>query len=274
MSENKVITELTDMFLRWVGYCEKSKLSAIGIDLNNPESFTSGAGTNNYTIFAKVYKELTGINVQGQPWCDTFVDTMFIHKFGVDTARKLLGGFSAYTPTSANYFKYKNQYRTSNPKEGDIIFFKNSQRIYHTGYVRMVADGRVYTVEGNTSSAAVVENEGGCVAKKSYALNNPAIDGYGRPDYSIVQTHEAGWRKAADNVRWWFENSDGTYKADEWMKYNGMWFLFDKKGYMLTGLVERDGKVYALNTKVGSQEGALMVTNDMKEGNLVVKTDF
>lgn len=274
MTEAQVITDLTNLFLRWVTYCEKSKLSAIGKDLNNPESYTAGAGTANFTIFAKVYKEMTGINVQGQPWCDTFVDTIFIHKFGVDLAKQLLGGFSAYTPTSAGYFKQMNRYYKSNPKEGDIIFFKNSERIYHTGYVRMVKDGYVYTVEGNTSSAAIVENEGGCVAKKCYALSNPAIDGYGRPDYSLAVTIEAGWRKAADNVRWWYENSDGSYKANEWMKLDGKWYLFDEKGYMLTGLVNKNGKMYALNTETGSDEGALMITDDPATGNLKVGTNF
>ena len=49
-----------------------------------------------------------------------------------------------------------------------------------------VKDGRVYTVEGNTSSQAGIVANGGCVAQKSYDLHDPGIAGYGRPDYDAV----------------------------------------------------------------------------------------
>lgn len=58
--------------------------------------------------------------------------------------------------------------------------------MYHTGIVEKVAGGRVYTIEGNTSSAAGVVENGGCVRDKSYALTYSKIGGYGRPDFSIV----------------------------------------------------------------------------------------
>jgi peptidoglycan hydrolase-like protein with peptidoglycan-binding domain len=41
----------------------------------------------------------------------------------------------------------------------------------------------VYTVEGNTSSAAGVVANGGAVAKKQYSLSYGRIAGYGRPKY-------------------------------------------------------------------------------------------
>ena len=176
--------KVTPEFAKWVGYCEKDKKSQIGT-YDKPEDYRKGAGDGNYTIFADLYREKTGINVQGQPWCDSFVDTVLIHLFGVEKARTLLGGFSAYTPTSASYYKKMGRYHKT-PKEGDQIFFRNSQRIYHTGYVYKVAGNTVYTVEGNTSSAKVIENEGGCVACKQYQIGLSGIDGYGRPDYSLV----------------------------------------------------------------------------------------
>ena len=55
-----------------------------------------------------------------------------------------------------------------------------------TGIVEKVAGGRVYTIEGNTSSAAGVVENGGCVQDKSYPLTYSKIGGYGRPDFSIV----------------------------------------------------------------------------------------
>jgi hypothetical protein len=71
----------------------------------------------------------------------------------------------------------------SSPQVGDQVFFKNSTRICHTGIVYAVDGSRVYTIEGNTTSAKGVVANGGCVAKKSYALNYSGIAGYGRPKY-------------------------------------------------------------------------------------------
>lgn len=239
--------KVTPEFLKWAGYCEKNTSGAVGT-YESPESYKSGAGDKNYTVFAKLYAQKSGINVQGQPWCDTFVDTVLIHLFGVDDAKKLLGGFSAYTPTSANYFKQMGRYYKT-PQEGDQIFFRNSERIYHTGYVYKVANGYVYTVEGNTSSASVIENDGGCVAKKSYPLNTSGIDGYGRPDYSIVEKVVPGWRLAADGKRWWYETGLHTYVANAWKLVNDHWYLFDVDGYMVTGWARWNG--YEVNPEEG-----------------------
>lgn len=59
--------------------------------------------------------------------------------------------------------------------------------MYHTGLVVGVSGGRVYTIEGNTGSAAGVVANGGCVRDKSYPLGPATSGGYGRPDYSLVQ---------------------------------------------------------------------------------------
>lgn len=97
-------------------------------------------------------------------------------------------GVGAGCSGSANYYKQKGQFHTSGPQPGDQIFFTNDggKTMYHTGIVEKVAGGRVYTIEGNTSSAAGVVENGGCVRDKSYALTYSKIGGYGRPDFSIV----------------------------------------------------------------------------------------
>lgn len=166
-----------------VGYLEK----ASNKNLDDP---TANPGRNNYTKYARDFKEYAGENYQGQAWCDMFLDDCFVKAYGVDNARKLLGGFSAYTPTSANYFKKMGRWYTKDPQRGDVIFFKNSQRINHTGLVYKVAGGRVYTIEGNTSGASGVVPNGGGVCRKSYDLGNSRIAGYGRPDYNIVGAKE------------------------------------------------------------------------------------
>lgn len=167
----------------YVGYLEKASNKYL-------DDFTKNAGDKNYTCFGRDYTALVndGNNWNGQPWCDMFVDMMFVKEFGEAMAKKLLGGFNAYTPSSATYFKNMGRWHTTNPKAGDVIFFKSasSTRINHTGIVRKVDSKYVYTIEGNTSAGSSVIVNGGCVARKSYLLSNSRIVGYGRPDYSMV----------------------------------------------------------------------------------------
>lgn len=276
MTYEQIIEKTTNEFKRWVNYTEKNTASQLkGRDYDNPGPYNEHAGGNNYTVFADLYKQKTGISVQGQPWCDCFVDTVFIHLFGVDTARRLLGGFSAYTPTSAEYFKKQKRWYTSNPKPGDVIFFKNSQRICHTGYVYAV-DSKVRTVEGNTSTTNnKVEANGGCVAMKYYNLNASGIAGYGRPDYNILVAKDfiEGWMRAADNKRWWYQYKDGTYakndgKNNGWVRIGNFWYLFDTEGYMLTGKQIIDGVEYFLETETNTHEGKLLATYGNNFGGL------
>ena len=172
LSPNKVITIAESE----VGYLEK----ASNRDL---DSKTANAGDANYTKYARdLYPEL-----QGQAWCDMFVDWCFVQAYGREAAKKLLGGFSAYTPDSAQFFKDMKQWHINDPQKGDVIFFKNSERICHTGIVYKVSDDTVYTIEGNTAAGEQVIPNGGAVCKKSYKLYNSRIDGYGRPRYSETE---------------------------------------------------------------------------------------
>lgn len=150
-----------------VGYLEKKSNSQL-------DDKTANAGSNNFTKYG------AEMGCNGQPWCDAFVDWCFKHTFGDAEARKLLGGYSNYTPTSAQYFKKMSAWHT-NPEVGDIVFFKNSTRICHTGIVHKVDNSKVYTIEGNTSSKDGLVPNGGCVAKKTYQLTYSKIAGYGRP---------------------------------------------------------------------------------------------
>lgn len=235
---------ISENFFKWIGYCEKKNLASIGIDLDSPESFTANSGSANFTIFAKAYKAYTGIDVQGQPWCDTFIDTVFIHVLGVVTAKSLLGGFSAYTPTSAQYFKNMGRYFNSltEIKRGDIIFFRNSERINHTGFVYNTTSDTITTIEGNTSDSKSIVENGGLVALKTYNKSTikSRFDGFGRPDY--IYAISPGWKLAADGVRWWYLNDDGTYIKNELSIIDGLRYHFNDKGYMSTGQVFIDGE--------------------------------
>lgn len=191
-----------------VGYLEKKTNKDL-------DSFTANAGSNNFTKYAREYAVFSGSNMQGQAWCDMFVDWCFVQVYGKDKAKSLLIGFSGYTPTSAQYFKNVNRWYTKTPHAGDIIFFKNSERINHTGIVVKVSKTTVYTVEGNTSGGSAVIENGGGVCAKSYTLSNARIAGYGRPAYDD-EFNNVDWTKRLQkslNIKVDGKNNDATYKA-------------------------------------------------------------
>ncbi len=163
---------------KYTGYIEKESNRQL-------DDMSANAGDKNYTVFAKKYEELTGINDQGSPWCDMFVDCCFAEAYGKEKAMELLGGYSAYTPTSAQNFMKMEQWHTEKPEPGDVIFFKNNKRICHTGIVYKATKTNIYTIEGNTSAGKIMIPNGGEVCKKQYRLDNPDIAGYGRPKYDL-----------------------------------------------------------------------------------------
>ena len=174
-----------------IGYIEKESNS----QLDNP---TANPGDNNWNKYARDLDALDIVyngDKNGYAWCDIFVDWCFIYTFGLELGMALLcqakEGLGAGCTYSARYYKDKGQFHTS-PQAGDQIFFTNDggKTMYHTGLVVKVSGGRVYTIEGNTSSAAGVVPNGGCVRDKSYPLGASYIGGYGRPNYSIVEDDE------------------------------------------------------------------------------------
>ena len=162
-----------------IGYLEKKSNAYL-------DDKTKNAGDKNYTKYARdLIKWIGSPYAQASAWCDMFVDWCMITAFGLDKAKQMIGGWSAYTPTSAQYYKNMSRW-FSKPKVGDQIFFKNSSRICHTGIVYKVDNSYVYTIEGNTSGASGVVANGGGVCAKRYALNYKNIAGYGRPKYELI----------------------------------------------------------------------------------------
>lgn len=215
------VKRLIDTAQNWNGYLEKKSDK----DLDH---FTANAGSNNYTCFARDYKIHTSLNLQAQPWCAMFVSEVFVQAFGLETTKKLLcGSLYHYCPTGVNQFKAAGRWCKS-PEPGDIIFFTNGQRAYHTGIVTEVTASRVKTIEGNTSGASGVVENGGGVCQKSYRLVESRIMGYGRPDYSLVQ-QPTGWIR--DNTGWWYRHQDGSYTTNDWEQIDGKWYWFDGAGY-------------------------------------------
>ena len=172
MSEKSRILELANAE---VGYLEKASN-------NNLDDKIANAGDKNYTKYARDMDNLKVYNgiKQGYAWCNVFIDWLFYKALGQERALQLLIGWSAGCTQDWNWFKSHGQTVTT-PQTGDLVFFGDCD---HIGIVEKVENGKIYTIEGNTSNKAELIVNGGQVAKKSYDLTSKYIKGYARPKYN------------------------------------------------------------------------------------------
>ncbi len=60
---------------------------------------------------------------------------------------------------------------------------------------------------------------------------------------------------------WWFRNSDGSYTTNNWKYIRSKWYFFDEEGYMKTGWIDWDGKLYYCG-----ENGAMLVSTTTPDG--------
>ena len=192
MNKDEAIRRVLQIARGEIGYREKNSSSG----LDDP---TANAGGGNYTKYARDLDRISGFYngpKQGFAWCDVFYDWILVHAFGPVLAKQLLcqpdqsaGAGCLY---SALYFRQAGQFHNSHPEPGDQIFFTYQYgEVSHTGIVESVSGGTVTTIEGNTSDS---------VARRSYALGSSNIYGYGRPDWSLLQSVSGSDTGSADGA--------------------------------------------------------------------------
>lgn len=161
MTKNEAVDKLLDYARSQIGYHE-------------------GAGNWNKYAEEPGMTEWLSWSPQSTYWCDTFSDSIYLHCFGLKAASEMtyqpIGAGSVLCSQSAAYYKNAGAFYNS-PEPGDQIFFYVSGGINHIGVVEKVEDGKVVTIEGNTSDM---------VARRTYALGSGSIAGYGRPKWSVV----------------------------------------------------------------------------------------
>ena len=243
------VDKVLDTAKGWVGYLEKR---------NNDTRYlwdkTANAGSNNYTCFAYELADtdLFNGNKNGYPWCTSFVVYCFWKNFGSEKTHKGLylpaNSMAAGCVYAVDYYKAKGKFG-STPQLGAQIFFNDSYgEACHTGIVYGWDSDTVWTIEGNTSGASGVIDNGGGVCKKSYSRSYSRIAGYGYPDWDVFEVHEytEGWVK--DTNGWWYRYKDGSYPANCWKKINDVWYYFDSEGYALASQWKYDnGDAYYLD---------------------------
>jgi hypothetical protein len=160
---------------KYIGYLEHLTNDLLGI-------YDANVGKGGCTIFAQIINRwYRWRNFTDLPWCVTFVHSVFLEALGKKKARMLVG-----KPTPSSRVLYRRFKRrgliTDQPKRGDIAFMANCDRIDHVGIVVCVEDGRIITIEGNTTDPTGVfqKHEGGAVAQRVRMLNDPAFVCFGK----------------------------------------------------------------------------------------------
>lgn len=185
MANDKAINALIKIAEAEIGYLEKKSNSQL-------DSKTDNAGSANYTKYWRdVYP-----SYQAQPWCAAFVSWCMMKAFGLETAKKLLKHWPyTYCPTLGDLFT-----KNANPKVGDIVIFYRGGEFAHTGIVTAVSGDRFETIEGNTSGASGIVDNGGGVCRKSYYNSNLPGTKFCTPDYSLVKNVSTGSSGASSSA--------------------------------------------------------------------------
>lgn len=176
-------TELGDYYASNGGYLEKKSNAYL-------DDFKKNAGYNNYTKFARDVNSWGQPGCQAQPWCAEYQFWKLVKVLGITKALKIMGG-GFYNCQSITRHAKANGTWHSTPKDGALIIFRNGS---HVGSVRSFDFSKVHTNEGNTSSATGVVANGGAVRNKSYAISDPAIDGYVWIDWGEEKTVAGAWK--------------------------------------------------------------------------------
>ena len=153
-------------------------LSQVGYHEGNSSADFDGenaGGNRNYTEYNHAFGQIGG--TYGYAWCAAFVSWCLEEADAADAAGGLFASCTLWVEQLRALGQYSTRASGYRPKAGDLIFFRSAgagRASDHIGLVRYVKNGRVYTVEGNSSER---------VALNSYALTNTYIVGYGRPKY-------------------------------------------------------------------------------------------
>ena len=132
-------------------------------------------GSKNYTEFNRYFGTIGGS--YSYAWCAAFVSWCLDMAGAVNAAGGTFASCTLWVERLQELGLYSTRASGYTPKQGDLIFFRSSgvsRASDHIGIVRFVKNGRVYTVEGNSSDK---------VSLRDYKLTDTYIVGYGRPNY-------------------------------------------------------------------------------------------
>lgn len=242
------------------GYLEKSKANWALYGVNCLYAKEKFAGADNVTKYSW---ETGHYNKYGwAAWCQSFVNWVLMASLGADAANKLLCGMYKSASTmdvKSAMVKAGREVPIGKAEPGDLVFRQRSGG-GHVGIVKGWQDGKIVTIEGNSSSTDISSWNGGAVVEHVGASWNWCC----RPDWSVVQKKEEWHWLLVDGV-WYYQNQDGQNKhgwhdikesqGDKIHRY-----YFNKKGQLLTGAQMIDDVLYCF-MPAGPLEGAMCVSD-------------
>lgn len=249
------------------GYLEKSKANWNLYGINCLYDKTRFAGADNVQKYA--YETGHYTKYGWAAWCQSFVNWCFMATFGAYKANKLLCGMYK----SASTMEVKDamiaagrQVDLSKAQAGDIVF-RSRNGGGHVGIVKGWKNGKIVTIEGNSSASDITSWNGGAVVEHVGASWNWCC----RPDWSLIAEPES-WHWVNDGQYWYYQDQTGknSYGWQLIKETNGdvcHWYYFNSKGQMLTGIQQIDGE-WCFFQPNGEHEGAMCCTD--KKGYLHV----
>ena len=249
-----------------VGYLEKSKDNYMLYGANCLYPKIDFAGADNYTKYAYELHNAGLGHKNGYAWCQTFIAWLFWKTYGADLANQLLCGMlsSASTMDVKTAMINAGRQVPLNKAQACDIVYRSRSGGGHVGLViSRSTDGKIITVEGNSSASDITSWNGGAVVQHTGA----SWEWCCRPDYSIIDYH---WIQ--DNGKWYYQNGlgqnwHGWGKIKETAGPYYHWYWFNSKGAMVTGAKEIDGKWYFFQPD-GPLEGAQCITDS--NGALII----
>ena len=155
------------------------------------------------------YKEYQGNNnkygvwygMNNQPWCAMLVSWCAdqVGALGNNNKSGIIPR-TAWVPDYLTYYSSKGLYKAKGsytPKCGDIIIYGSNS---HVGLVESCANGKVITIEGNTSANGNSSNGDG-VYRRTRSLTDSWIKGYCVPEYE-EEEDEVRYQKLSEIPSW------------------------------------------------------------------------
>lgn len=257
--KDKIIKLATDE----IGYLEKSKenYSLYGSECLYPK--TKYAGADNYTKYSWELRNAGLGHPNGQPWCQTFLNWCMWKVAGAEEANRLLCGMlrSASTMDTKNAMvRAGRQVPLNTAKPGDIVF-RSRTGGGHVGLViGRTGDGRIITVEGNTSKSDATAWNGGAVAQHTGGTWEWCC----RPDYT------EGFHWVHSDGKWYWQDEEGRnwhgwkdIRETGGDKVHRYWF--DHTGAAATGAKFIDGRWYFFWPDKDQNECMLCITDPYDE---------
>lgn len=248
-------------------YVEKAKKYLDKYGVSVLYDATNFSGSDNLTKYAHELSAAGLGHPNGYAWCMTFICWLFWKCYGTEMADQLLCGKlrSASTMVVKDAFlKHDRLVPLVKAAAGDIVFRSRSGGGHVGLVIGRASNGKIITIEGNTSATDASSWNGGQVARHTGASWEWCV----RPDYSILKDEEdkdPGWRWISWDGDWFYQDQNGK-KWTGWAKIKETagnwfhWYWFDNRGVMVKGAVQIDDHWYFFLPE-GDLEGALCITD-------------